>query len=74
MNTKGKSTRDAFTFSLGGLSTKSSFFLMPAIADNRIQEQLDEVSRQPQKDQPDTETEMNSFWGRFWLRALRRAV
>ena len=33
---KGKLTRDAFAFSLGGAAAKSSFAIMPAIADDRI--------------------------------------
>lgn len=74
MNMKEKNARDAFTFSLGGLSAKSSFVLTPAIADDRLRKTPDAKSRQSQEDQPDTEKEMKYIWGRFWLRALRRAA
>ena len=33
---KAKSGRDAFTFSLGGMQTISSFVAAPAIADNQL--------------------------------------
>ena len=33
---KAKQARDAFTLSLGGMRTASSFFAMPVIADDRI--------------------------------------
>ena len=33
---KAKRTRDAFTFSLGGMKTIASFVAAPAIADDRI--------------------------------------
>ena len=74
MNKKAKSAHDAFTFSLGGQSTKSSFVLMPAIADDRIDKTLDEKSRRSQSDQPGTGKELKPAWGRFWLRGRRRAA
>ena len=74
MDTKAKNDRDAFTFSLGGLSTKSSFVLMPAIANDRVQRARVEKSRRLQEDQPDMGKEARPCWGRFWLRALRRAA
>ena len=33
---KAKQARDAFTFSLGGARTVSSYFAMPAVNDDRI--------------------------------------
>ncbi len=74
MNTKTRNARDAYTFSLGGLSAKSSFVLMPAIADDRVHKAPDDESRRSHEDQPDTEKEMKYMWGRFWLRALRRVA
>ncbi len=74
MNRESRSTRDPFTFSLGGLSAKSSFVLTPAIADDRIRKACVERPGGLKEDQPDTDTETKFVWGRFWLRALRRAA
>ena len=46
MSEKAKSGRDAFTFSLGGMNTISSFTVVPAIADDRINRILDERRQQ----------------------------
>lgn len=74
MTEKAKSRRDAFTFSLGGMRTISSYTAAQAIAHDALNKALDEKLRLSQADQPDTAREMTSFWGRFWLRALRRAA
>lgn len=42
MFNKAKRTRDAFTFSLGGMTTIASFFPAPAIAHDRINKVRDE--------------------------------
>ncbi len=73
MSDKTKHKRDAYAFSLGGMSSKSSFILTPAVAHDRINRALDEKFRRAQEDQPDTAREM-SAWGRFWLRGKRRAA
>ena len=73
MHDKTRHKRDAFTISLGGISSKSSFILTPAIAHDRINRAMDEKFRKAQEDQPDTAREM-SAWGRFWLRGKRRAA
>ena len=73
MSEKNTKKRDAYAFSLGGMSAKSSFILTPAIAHDRIASAMDEKFRQRQDDQPDTARELGS-WGRFWLRARRRAA
>ena len=73
MTAKKMRMRDAFTFSLGGMSAKSPYILTPAVAHDRINKALDERLRQAQQDQPDTARELSS-WGRFWLRAKRRAA
>ena len=74
MNADKRNNRDAFTLSLGGVSTKSAYALTPAIARDRINAALDAKLRRTQEDQPDTEKELLSFWGRFWYRARRRAA
>ena len=72
MNTKARSTRDAFTFSLACLSAKSSFVVMPIIADDRIQKAVNQESKQSPEPEPGTDRQTTPYWGRFWLRALRR--
>lgn len=74
MSGKAKAGRDAFTFSLDGMKTISSFTIAPAIADDRINKTLDERLRHTQEDQPDTAQEMRVSWGRFWLRRRRQAA
>lgn len=71
MSNKAKPARDAFTFSLGGISAITSFVAAPAIADDLINKALDERLRRLQDDQPDTAEELASPWGRFWLRRRR---
>ena len=66
-------TRDAFTFSLGGMTTIASYTVAPAIAHDKINKALSERLQETQEDQPDTAREISS-WGRFWLRARRRAA
>ena len=72
MSKKAKPARDAFTFSLGGMSTKSPFVVLPAIAHDAMNKALDEKRSQSQEDQPDTAEEIGTFWGRFWLHKRRR--
>ena len=75
MTNKTKPARDAFAFSLGGISAVSSFFITPAVADDLINEARDERLRKLPEDQPDTAEELKTFWGRFWLfRRRRRAA
>ena len=50
---KAKSGRDAFTFSLRGMSTIASFTPAPAIADDRINKLIDERMGKREEDQPD---------------------
>lgn len=51
---KAKPVRDAFTFSLGGLTTIASFTAAPAIADDRINELRDERSKRLRADRDRT--------------------
>jgi hypothetical protein len=74
MSKKAKPARDAFTFSLGGISTISSFVAAPAIAHDQLNKALDERLSQTQEDQPDTAREIGKSWGRFWLLRRRRAA
>lgn len=71
---KAKSGRDAFTFSLRGLTTIASFSAAWAIADDRINKGLDERLRRMVEDQPDTAQEIGALKGRFWLIRRRRAA
>lgn len=48
---KGPKAHDAFTFSLGGMTTVASFAVAPAIADDRINKVRDEQLRQRRPDQ-----------------------
>jgi hypothetical protein len=43
---KAKPVRDAFTFSLGGMTTIASFVAVPAVADDRINKIRDERLKQ----------------------------
>ena len=72
MGNKAKPARDAFAFSLGGISAITSFVAAPAIADDLINQARDERLRRLQDDQPDTTEEFATLWGRFWLRRRRR--
>ena len=74
MGNKARPARDAFAFSLGGISAITSFVAAPAIADDLINKARDERWRRLQEDQPDTAEELASIWGRFWLRRRRRAA
>ena len=71
---KAKSGRGAFTFSLGGMNTISSFTVAPAIADDRVNKIPDERRRNAHEDQPDIAQAIGISWGRFWLRARHRAT
>ena len=52
MSNKAKPARDAFTFSLGGISAVSSFFITPAVADDLINEVRDGRLRGSPEGQP----------------------
>jgi len=71
---KTKSRRDAFTFSLGGMKTIASFTIAPAVADDRINQILDERQRHTQEDQPSPAQEFGVSWGRFWLQRRRQSA
>ncbi len=73
MNATKKHSRDPFTFSLRGVAAKSSFTFIPVTRDDRINKAWDDRLGRPRVDQPDTEEELPSFWGRFWLRTRKAA-
>ena len=74
MSEKAKPVRDAFAFSLGGLTAITSFVAAPAIADDLINKIRDEQLFQLREDQPDTAQEMVGIKGRFWVLGRRRAA
>ncbi len=49
---KAKSGRDAFTFSLQGMTTIAPFTAAPAIANDRLNKVWDERLSRPKEDQP----------------------
>ena len=63
---KAKPGRDAFTFSLGGMATKSSFVIAPAIADDRINRIRDEHVRRAREARDESP--------RGWLESHRRTA
>ena len=72
MFNKARPSRDAFAFSLGGISAITSFVAARAVADDRINDVHDERLRGWQEDQPETGRELETLWGRFWLDRHRR--
>jgi len=75
---KAKPGRDAFTFSLQGMTTIASFTAAPAIADDHLNKVWDErLSRaqdgQPQEDQPSTAREIEKVLARYFAPGRRAA-
>lgn len=71
MTTSSNRARNAFAISLRGSSIRSSFILVPATTDDRINNAID---RKFGESQPDPDTALPTSWGRFWLRSRRRAA
>ena len=69
---KAKSGRDAFTFSLRGLTTVASFTAAPAIADDRINKAIDRRLDGVQEDQPDTARIIEDVLARYFARGCCR--
>lgn len=63
---KAKSGRDAFAFSLRGMTTIASFTIAPVVADDRINRNRDEQLSQPRKDQPGMAREIENVLGRYF--------
>ena len=71
---KAKSGRDAFTFSLRGMTTIASFTVVPAIADDRINKAIDQRLGQEWDDQPRTTTrDIENFLARHFAPGRRAA-
>ncbi|MBT8090919.1 MAG: hypothetical protein KJO01_11990 [Gammaproteobacteria bacterium] len=74
MFNKAKPARDAFAFSLGGMTAKSSFVIAPAIADDRINKIRDERLGRSQEDQPDTAREIENVLAYYFAPGRCRAA
>jgi len=71
---KAKPARDAFAFSLGGMTAKSSFVIAPAIADDRLNKVWDERLGRDQEDQPDTAREIENLLAYYFAPGRCRAA
>ena len=72
---KAKSGRDAFTFSLRGLTTIASFAAPTAIADDRINKAIDARLAGELEDQPKTTTrEIEDFLALYYAHGIIRAA
>ena len=71
---KAKPARDAFTFSLGGMNTISSFTIAPVIADDRLNKVWDERLSRHQEDQPDTAREIENLLAYYFAPGRYRAA
>lgn len=79
---KDKPVRDAFAFSLGGMTATASFYISPAVADDLINRARDErrsrysgaAEGEPQEDQPVTLASGNRTGLRAWLSGRRKAA
>ena len=63
---KARSRRDAFAFSLRGMTTIASFAAPTAIADDRLARKWDARLAAPQEDQPDTARLVEDVLARFF--------
>lgn len=74
MYTKAKSGRDAFTFSLRGMTTIASFTIAPAVAHDRINSAIGERLSRVHEDQPDTAREIENVLARYFAPGRCRAA
>ena len=63
---KAKSGRDAFAFSLQGMTTIASFTVAPAIANDRLNKVWDERLSRPQEDRPDAARAIEDVLARYF--------
>ena len=63
---KARPVSDAFTFSLGGMATISSFAFAPAITGDRLNKALDERFGLAPEDRPSTAREIEDFLARWF--------
>ncbi len=76
MSNKTDKARDPFSFSLRGMTTIASFVAPTAIAINRMNHARDAQADEVESNPPDTALTpptSKQLFGRFWLRAARRA-
>jgi len=71
---KAKSRRDAFAFSLKGMTTIAPFTVAPAIAHDQLNNAWDERLSRPQEDQPDTAREIEDILARYFAPGRCRAA
>ena len=71
---KARSRRDAFAFSLRGMTTIASFVPPTAIADDRLARDWDVRLAEPQQDQPDTARLVEDVLARFFAPGRCRAA
>ena len=63
---KAKSGRDAFTFSLGGITTIASFTAAPAVAMDGLNKVWDDRLSGPQEDRPNMARRLEDVLGRYF--------
>lgn len=71
---KAKSGRDAFTFSLGGMTTIASFTAAPAVDQHRLNRAMDQRPVRELENQPDTAHEIENFLARYFAPGRRQAA
>ena len=71
---KAKSGRDAFAFSLRGMSTIASFGPVSASADDRINKVIDQRLAGQPENQPDTIREIENLLARYYAPGCPRAA
>ncbi len=71
---KAKPGRDAFTFSLQGITSIAPFTIAAAIADDQLNKVWDERLSRPQEDQPDTAREVENVLARYFAPGCCRAA
>jgi len=71
---KAKPARDAFKFSLQGMTTVASFTAAPAIADDRLNKAWDERLGRAQEDHPDTVRLIEDVLARYFAPGRCRAA
>ena len=74
MSAQSSSVRDSFRLSLGGVSAKSAYAFIPAIADDQINSAWDDRLRRDPEDQPDMTREIEDFLARYFAPGYRSAA
>ena len=75
MTEKAKSGRDAFTFSLHGMTAIASFAPPCAVADDRINKAIDKrLAGEPENQPKTTIREIEDFLARYYAHGINRAA